>query len=477
MTSEEIPDIAPEYTAGEEIAWEKNGRALPEVLDPVMTKALIQRYIETERNRNRRALLWISGIFIFVVLLILTMFLSIGIFVLNKSVAASETVEEMTLQTSAYAAEVVDMSNKLGRLEQHTEAIKSIVNAKESIDAQKEELLKSDLKRFSKWVSSKNKKDADSIVALENKLKELEQAAAVRQKEFEQVQAKYAAVMNNAAGIGAPSALLSAKNGIEEDSPEDIDVVLTSVAEAAVVGTEPESNRENATTTIADDSSRPNTARLSSGSVSVVSFPNGDKYKGAFVNGLFHGWGVYTYNSGDRYEGEFQSDMKSGNGTMFFANGDKYTGEFKSDTMNGQGTFYFNNGERYTGEFLSNRMTGKGTRFYNSGHKYEGDFKNDLRHGNGVLTFQNGDVYKGEFSDDKRTGKGTYVFTDGARYIGDFDDGRRHGRGRYIYAGGEEFIGEFRDGKREGVGLCTYPNGLQVNGLWKNDEFVRVVEE
>ncbi len=466
MSTDDIPDVAPEYAPSNETDWESVGRALPETLDPVMTKALIQRYIETERHRNRRVLLWISGIFLFVVLLILVMFISIGVVVLKKSVSAADTAEKMTLQTSAYAAEVVGMSNKLGLLERNTEGIKSLVDEKEMLAKKKQKILQSDLKRFSAWVSKKNKSEKDAIILMEGKIKELEATSAIRQKELEQIRVKYAAVMEVAAGMGA-QAFTMASVASEKDEPDDVVTTVLSEKDTASDGA----------TVASASTSQGKTARLSAGAVSVVSFPDGDRYRGSFKGGLFHGWGVYTYASGDRYEGDFESDMKSGSGTLFFANGDKYVGRFKNDMQNGQGTFYISDGERYVGAFVNSRMTGKGTRFYNSGNKYEGDFRNDLRHGNGILTFQNGDIYKGELRDDKRTGKGTYIFTDGARYIGDFDDGRRHGRGRYIYSGGEEFIGEFRDGKREGVGLCIYPNGQQLNGLWKNDEFVRVIEK
>lgn len=475
-SKEEIPDIAPEYASKKGEEWTRDGEALPEVLDPIVTKALIQRYIETERNRNRRALLWISGIFLFVVLLILTMFLSIGIFVLRKSIAAADTVEktveEINLQTSVYAAEVVAMSNMIEQLDENTSSIRQTVAKRYMIDRKKEQLLKSDLKRFSKWVSARDSKDKKTISELERKLTELEQASEKRQSEFEDVIQRY-------------QLLLEAVPGGEESISAVADIVGLPLENTGTVTQATPGKAQEAAPVQEKETSPPaiqvsaegRTARLSSGAVSVVSFPNGDTYRGSFKNGLFDGDGVYTYANGDRYEGEFQNDMKSGKGTFTFVSGDRYVGEFRNDMMNGTGTMYFDNGERYVGEFQNGRMTGKGTRYYSSGNKYEGDFKNDLKHGNGVLTFRNGDVYKGEFRDDRRIGKGTYIFSDGAKYIGEFENGKRHGRGRYIYAGGEEFIGEFRDGKKEGLGLCIYPNGQQVKGLWKNDEFVRSVEK
>ncbi|OVE76577.1 hypothetical protein BVX97_00685 [bacterium E08(2017)] len=453
----EPPEVEPDFTHAEEVDWEIDGKALPEVLDPVMTKALVQRYIETERNRNRRALLWLSGIFLFVVLLILTTFLSIGVFVFRKSMSAADKVEErvkqMKLETGAYAAEVAGLTNDIERLRSNAQSIESSLNQNEALASRKEKLLKSDLKRFSKWVSGKNRKDQEAIKTLERKLLELEEASALRQKEFEKIKAKYEAAMQGAVAVKEPPPVTVPS----APAPP----VETNAAEA---------------TPAADPVYSAMASSVKAGPVSVVSFPNGDRYKGELKKGLFNGWGTYWYANGDRYEGEFKDDMKSGEGTMVYANGDKYIGKYSNNMQNGQGTFYFKGGERFVGQFSNGRMTGKGTRFYKNGNKYEGDFVNDVRHGNGVLTYTNGDVYKGEFRDDNRTGKGTYLFTDGSRYEGDFESGKRHGKGRYVYAGGHEFIGEFRDGKREGVGLSIYPNGQQIKGLWKNDQFIQVVK-
>lgn len=467
-----IPDTEPEYSSKRN-AWARPGEALPEVLDPVITKALIQQYVETERNRNRRALLWISGIFLFVVLLILSMFLSVGFYMLKKSITAAEIAEDMTLKTSVYAAEVVDMSNKLGRLEKDASDIQTEFKNKQTEEAKKEELLKSDLVRFSKWVSSKNKQESTALSNLERKLSDLEAASVLRQKELDEMREKYLALLQ-----ASSDKIVLGDDGVGMSVEAGKGVTESDVSTGGISSGVQEEPANKVQQDKGEDTTEPTEAlTLSSGSASVVSFPNGDSYKGGFKNGLFSGWGVYTYGNGDQYEGNFSSDMKNGKGTFVYRNGSKYIGEFKNDMMEGKGTFYFNEGDRYVGDFKDNRMEGKGTRHYSNGNKYEGDFKNDMRHGNGILTFTNGDVYKGEFRDDERTGKGSYIFTDGAKYVGNFEGGQRHGSGKYIYAGGEEFVGEFRYGKREGTGICVYPNGQRLKGLWKNDEFVRTIEE
>ncbi|HSW61738.1 MAG TPA: hypothetical protein VLH56_00225 [Dissulfurispiraceae bacterium] len=55
-------------------------------------------------------------------------------------------------------------------------------------------------------------------------------------------------------------------------------------------------------------------------------YGNGDKYIGEFLNGQFHGKGIYTYANGDKYEGEFINGKFSGKGTFTCSNGKQFTG-------------------------------------------------------------------------------------------------------------------------------------------------------
>jgi hypothetical protein len=48
---------------------------------------------------------------------------------------------------------------------------------------------------------------------------------------------------------------------------------------------------------------------------------NGDSYFGGFMNGLFHGWGAYTYADGRKYVGEFNNDWQHGIGIEYDKNG------------------------------------------------------------------------------------------------------------------------------------------------------------
>ena len=47
-------------------------------------------------------------------------------------------------------------------------------------------------------------------------------------------------------------------------------------------------------------------------------FNNGDKYKGKFSKGLYHGRGILEYNDGNVYDGEWNNGVKEGYGKLIF---------------------------------------------------------------------------------------------------------------------------------------------------------------
>ena len=450
---------------------------------PIITIESLQRYVEAERSRNRHALLWTSTLFLFVVLLILVMFVSIGIHVLRRTRQTSQLVSGVRAATELQAEKLDGVADRVAQVAEIQNDVKRVVEGTEKNRAQQEKLVQSNLERFGQWVSSGNSREARAMVALEARLRQMEQAAIDREQEFLAFRKEYES--RPAVAADTVEVVASAKSEVPQDAVPQEATVSSTQAVADVTGiTEVD---------LADDVSSDEwmdtelasaedlilgeigamEGRGPDGEISVVTFPNGDRYEGEFSDGLFNGWGVYYYHNGDRYEGGFRNDMKDGRGTYTSYNGDKYIGEFKHGMKHGRGSVMYMNGDRYVGEFLNDMQNGKGTIIYQNGNRYSGSFRNGLKGGNGVFRFDNGDVYKGEFKDDLRYGKGTYIYADGAKYIGEFSEGRRHGKGRYIYAGGEEYIGEFKDGRKEGSGACIYPNGMRIKGLWKNDKFLR----
>lgn len=45
-----------------------------------------------------------------------------------------------------------------------------------------------------------------------------------------------------------------------------------------------------------------------------------------FVNDNIQGYGQMTYSNGDKYEGDFMNGMKHGKGSIVYYNGDQYHG-------------------------------------------------------------------------------------------------------------------------------------------------------
>ena len=45
-----------------------------------------------------------------------------------------------------------------------------------------------------------------------------------------------------------------------------------------------------------------------------MNYCNGDVYKGEWLNGMAHGYGVYTQTNGYKYEGDWVYNQKDGQG-------------------------------------------------------------------------------------------------------------------------------------------------------------------
>ena len=105
---------------------------------------------------------------------------------------------------------------------------------------------------------------------------------------------------------------------------------------------------------------------------------NGERYKGAYKNGLKHGHGTWTHPDGDTYIGKFKSGLKRGRGVYTFENGEEYRGYYKRDQQHGLGQYTYNNGEIFKGEF-----------------------KNNIRNGRGLIVFRGDTIKSGIWQDDE----------------------------------------------------------------------------
>jgi len=77
----------------------------------------------------------------------------------------------------------------------------------------------------------------------------------------------------------------------------------------------------------------------------VVTFVNGDKYEGIWIDDKSQGPGKYitghigilTHSNGDKYEGMISQGQKNGKGIMQYVNGESYDGDWKNNKQDGKG--------------------------------------------------------------------------------------------------------------------------------------------
>jgi hypothetical protein len=143
----------------------------------------------------------------------------------------------------------------------------------------------------------------------------------------------------------------------------------------------------------------------------TITYANGDKYEGQFVDGNITGQGIFTQANGDKYKGQFVDDKKHGQGIFTQANGAKYDGQFVDDNMNGQGILTQANGAKYEGQYVDGKKHGQGIYTQANGEKYEGQFVDGYITGQGIYTQSNGDKYVGQFVAGNITGQVIFTTT------------------------------------------------------------------
>lgn len=149
-------------------------------------------------------------------------------------------------------------------------------------------------------------------------------------------------------------------------------------------------------------------------------------YNGRWKDGEMHGpMGVYAFSDGGKYSGEWKQSQQHGSGCTVYPNGVTYRGSFVNGKFHGFGVL----------EMLNAKDT--------TGYVYEGEFKAGVRCGMGKLRFlQNDTCYEGEFYDNMRHGKGSETNALGYTYTGLWRQNRMCGPGRLVCSDKMEFFKE-----------------------------------
>ena len=109
---------------------------------------------------------------------------------------------------------------------------------------------------------------------------------------------------------------------------------------------------------------------------------DGVTYSGDFIDGQFHGRGVYTFaeESGKVYEGEFYENEIHGKGVMRWADGSVYTGAFVKGRMEGYGEWTAADGSYYKGFWKNDMRHGENGQAFDaqSSGRIQGQWLNDV---------------------------------------------------------------------------------------------------
>ena len=256
-----------------------------------------------------------------------------------------------------------------------------------------------------------------------------------------------------------------------------------------------------------------------------VSFKNGFKYEGNWVNDQKDGAGVQyqpednwlfkvlfkkgkivgkgkdlerynwnkgniiTFNGGGEYIGTVRNGKRHGQGTMTWPSHEasneplKYVGGWKNDKYCDNGTAYNFTTKKlidgYKGEWKNGFMNGKGTMYHDEPcyEKLEGIFKNGFFI-KGKQTFYDGTFQYGFFQRSKTAsfslfslnGYGASEEKNGTKIFGNFKDGKTNGICTVYYNNGDKYVGNHKKGVRHGKGIYTWVSCETWEGNWKNNK-------
>jgi hypothetical protein len=203
--------------------------------------------------------------------------------------------------------------------------------------------------------------------------------------------------------------------GSETTTTTSIVSTTTTTTNTTVPTTTTQSNTTTTPTTVSTTTTQATTTTTNNSTVPTTTTQT--------TTALYSGYGIIDYSNAV-YEGYLLNDEPSGEGTMRWENGNIYTGNWVNGIFAGYGVFTFASGDKYEGNFSNDKFHGKGTFIWKDGSSYTGDWANGVRTGYGVYRFSNGDKYEGDFINGELNGQGTITFADGQTNTGIWRDGK-----------------------------------------------------
>ena len=200
---------------------------------------------------------------------------------------------------------------------------------------------------------------------------------------------------------------------------------------------------------------------------------NGNILEGNWFHGKLSGEVKITYKNGDSFEGVISKNIVTeGNGVWRALTAEPsefdYNGAWLNGMFHGFGTKKFEDGMVYKGEWQKNTRHGLGTCTFPDGTTFEGEFFADSREGVGRSCSPEGKVFLGVFSRNNiQSGRGYSVLSDGSVYDGEWAAGSKHGKGVHRLTDGSVYEGTWRKDQLHGPGKITTPTGEVKEGIYE----------
>ena len=207
---------------------------------------------------------------------------------------------------------------------------------------------------------------------------------------------------------------------------------------------------------------------------------DGAEYRGEFLNGLSHGFGVLDFPAADTFRrqrclGSFREGQMVGEGNLAFNDGSVFEGSLHGANFDGQGTISWQNGSRYVGNLTAFQLHGYGFMIFSSDDRranYSGNFYQGQMSGNGTLSWKDGASYAGEFQGGEMHGRGVLFFATSDPLKSSSNNVSSESEFESSFEKGQTkvFRGYFKEGDLSGQGTMLWHDGSNYTGEWQKSQ-------